>query len=1355
MIINHFSTLRGDMDVSNRLEFWLNGKRRLVVNPDPTQNIIEYVRSEGLTGTKLGCSEGGCGACTVTLSEWNSSTQKPKFYAVNGCITPIIAIEGKHIETVEGIGNSSLPHAAQERIAKFHGSQCGFCTPGIVMSLYATLRETEGQPTREQLSTAFDGNLCRCTGYKPIIDAADTFAVDGSKPVGCGAAPDGCCKSNMNGTSNGPCSTEKGENGCDRSQGCCKSQPVANGCGSSGSECCESTPNGLPLRQYPHSERIFPPALKKYESKFLRLEASNGSIWYRPRTLEELRLILQKHGDVHYVAGASEFQIEAKIKGDEHPVCVFLHDIKDLQGFFEESDKYSFGGNIRLSELEEHLANSGDQVAQAINEQLKYFAGRQIRNVATPAGNIVTASPIADLNPVFTALNAELTVVLADGGTKQIQMGDFSNPFWTGYRKTVLPKGCIITKISIPKATEGETIRSFKQAKRKDDDISIVTACMRCAVSDGVVTECAIAYGGVAPFTVLTGNDLVGSQVSDLQSNGLKLLEAQFKLPYNVPGGMAKYRRSLILSFFYKFVQSLLPSSVADRAALAEVTRKHPIGVRDLRNPYEQEILGKSNMHVSAMKQVTGEALYVDDIPAFRNELHAVQVLSTRAAAKVTKIDWSGALDLPGVEGVVDYQDVPGSNRWGTFVKLGPDTLFVEDGICNYVGDCIGLVVASSREIAEKAARKVRVEYESVGEPIITIEQAIEKESYFDLRPLVEKDDAKAALASSKYVFEGTARTGAQEHFYLEPQGALVIPQDNDEYIIYCSTQNPNETQLVASSALALPANRVISRVKRLGGGFGGKETRSVHYSTLAAIAAHKFRRPVRLILSRQEDMLQAGQRHPSLAKWKVGLDENLKFTALDVDLYFNAGYSLDLSKGVMDRGVLHVDNCYDFGAVRACAWPCRTNLASNTAFRGFGGPQGMFVAEAIIYEVSNALGIAPEELRARNYYPLTGGVTHYKQKLGEDFTVPIMAEKLLSDVDYPTLRKEVEQFNATSKWIKRGLASVPTKFGVSFGVKFLNQAGALVHIYEDGSVLLAHGGTEMGQGLHTKMTMIAAHELGVPVENVYINETSTETVANASPTAASASSDLNGGAIKNACDQINARLQPYREKLGPGATMREIAHACYFDRVNLSANGYYRTPDINYVFGDPNPGPAFSYYTQGVAVVMVEANTLTGDWANLRTDILMDIGRPINQAIDYGQIEGAFVQGQGLFTIEESLWNANGALITRGPGAYKIPGFRDIPQHFNVSHLQDRSFEHLKTIHGSKGIGEPPLFLGSAVLFALLDALKSARSSRGLKMLKGVNAPITTESIRNAAGDELATLAEVDKVGVPFSRRS
>ena len=393
--------------------------------------------------------------------------------------------------------------------------------------------------------------------------------------------------------------------------------------------------------------------------------------------------------------------------------------------------------------------------------------------------------------------------------------------------------------------------------------------------------------------------------------------------------------------------------------------------------------------------------------------------------------------------------------------------------------------------------------------------------------------------------------------------------------------------------------------------------------------------------------------------------------------------------------------------------------------------------------EIADRLDIPVETLREINFYN-PNEETHFNQAL-KDWHVPLMYRQILSESNYAMRRRAVEQFNRDHKWKKRGLAIIPTKFGISFTAIFLNQAGALVHIYHDGSVLVAHGGTEMGQGLHTKMTMIAAEALGVPLANVYISETATNTVANTSSTAASASSDLNGYAIFNACEQLNGRLQPYREKLGPDATMKEIAHAAYFDRVNLSANGFYKTPDIGYVWG-PNTGQMYFYFTQGVATAEVEIDTLTGDWTALRADVKMDVGRSINPSIDYGQIEGAFIQGQGLFTTEESLWNrADGTLFTRGPGTYKIPGFRDIPQEFNVSLLKDVEWENLRTIQRSRGVGEPPLFMGSSVFFAIRDALKAARKQYGENEVLSLQSPATPERIRVSCVDPIVKRAHVE----------
>ena len=536
-------------------------------------------------------------------------------------------------------------------------------------------------------------------------------------------------------------------------------------------------------------------------------------------------------------------------------------------------------------------------------------------------------------------------------------------------------------------------------------------------------------------------------------------------------------------------------------------------------------------------------------------------------------------------------------------------------------------------------------------------------------------------------------------------------------------------------------SNKVVSRVKRIGGGFGGKETRSVQLASICALAATKTRRPVRCMLNRDEDIAVSGQRHPFLCKWKVGVTKTGKLLALDADVFSNGGFSLDLSGGVLDRSVTHIDNVYKIPNAHVRGRICKTNTVSNTAFRGFGGPQGLFFAECFMEEIADRLDIPVEQLREMNLYK-PGDLTHFNQEL-KDWHVPLMYKQVMEESSYKERRKAVDDYNRKHKWSKRGLSIIPTKFGISFGAVFLNQAGALVHVYRDGSVLVAHGGVEMGQGLHTKMTMIAAEALQVPQSSVFISETATNTVPNTSATAASAGSDLNGYAVFNACQQINERLQPYREKM-PNANLGELAHAAWFDRVNLSAQGFYRTPDIGYVWGE-NTGQLYFYFTQGVTAAEVQIDTLTGDWTPLRADIKMDVGHSINPSVDYGQIEGAFIQGQGLFTTEESLWHrASGQVVTKGPGNYKIPGARDIPQQFNVSLLKDVTWENLRTIQRSRGVGEPPLFMGSAVFFAIRDALKAARREWGVHEVLNLRSPATPERIRVSCADPIIEKARV-----------
>lgn len=1311
------------------LRFYLNGTKVVLDSADPEITLLQYLRGIGLTGTKLGCAEGGCGACTVVVSYLNPTTKQLYHASVNACLAPLISVDGKHVITIEGIGNVKNPHPAQQRIAVANGSQCGFCTPGIVMSLYALLRNNP-TPSEHIVEEAFDGNLCRCTGYRPILDAAHTFTTP----------PTVCCKSStISGTG---CCMEK----MDSSAGCCKNSTVAN------DENGDNLPK-FPSPQFvpynPETELIFPPALKKQELRPLAF-GNKRKRWYRPITLDQLLKIKSANPSAKIIGGSTETQIEVKFKAMRYADSVYIGDIPELRQYSFKADYLELGANVSLTDLEsicdealERYGPSRGQPFKAIKKQLRYFAGRQIRNVASPAGNLATASPISDLNPVLVATN---TVILAKSLGKDTMIP--MNEFFKGYRSTALPPDAVIASLHIPVVQEkGEYVRAYKQSKRKDDDIAIVNAALRVALSpSNDITSVSLIFGGLAPMTVSAKNAeayLVGKKFTNpttLEST-MGALEQDFDLRFGVPGGMATYRKSLALGFFYRFYHEVLSeievkSSDIDEDVIAEIERAISTGKKDHKASvaYESDILGKASPHVAALKQATGEAQYTDDIPPARNELYGCLVMSTKAHAKILGVDVTKALDIPGVYDFVDHNDLPNpeANWWG---QPNPDDVFFAVDKVTSAGQPIGMILANSAKIAEEGARAVKVEYEDL-HPILTIEEAIEADSFFEYCRFIKNGDTEAAFKDADYIFTGESRIGGQEHFYLETQACVAIPKPEDgEMEIWSGTQNPTETQTYIAQVTGVAANKIVSRVKRLGGGFGGKESRSVQLAGICATAAAKTRRPVRCMLNRDEDIAVSGQRHPFLCCWKVGVTKKGKLLALDADIFANGGHTQDLSGAVLERALSHIDNVYNIPNVNVRGRICKTNTVSNTAFRGFGGPQGLFFAECYISEIADHLDIPAEELRMMNMYK-PGEKTHFKQEL-KDWHVPLMYNQVLEESSYKERRKAVEEYNKTHKWSKRGMAIVPTKFGISFTAVFLNQAGALVHIYHDGSVLVAHGGVEMGQGLHTKMTMIAAEALKVPQSSVFIAETATNTVANTSPTAASASSDLNGYAIFNACQQLNERLQTYREKM-PNATMKELAHAAYFDRVNLSAQGYYRTPDIGYVWGE-NKGQMFFYFTQGVTAAEVQIDTLTGDWTPLRVDIKMDVGRSINPGLDYGQIEGAFVQGQGLFTTEESLWHrASGQIATKGPGNYKIPGFRDIPQVFNVSLLKDVEWENLRTIQRSRGVGEPPLFMGSAVFFAIRDALKEARAQWGVKDVLSLRSPATPERIRVSCADPI-----------------
>ncbi|BGP19006.1 hypothetical protein JCM10213v2_007086 [Rhodosporidiobolus nylandii] len=1449
-----------DAIASSTLTFWLNGvKIELDGNTiDPDTTLLSFIRSQpNLTGTKLGCGEGGCGACTVCVQSIEPLTGRVQHLAINACLAPLVSVEGKHVITVEALGDSDNPHPLQERMWKLSGSQCGFCTPGIIMSVYCLLREAayKGALAVEdvELKGVLDGNLCRCTGYAPIFQAVKSFVgqylapkaniPDGSPstlkldtlvvpfnffssgitqedaPTACCGNPDGCGKistdvalpvpSELEAGSKAPIDPLGGATGRtapispsaqDPSSSALVHPPASStvehskpkGCGRA--DCCQLGGSGgkkevsAPTAAFPRfdfkpyrpgTELILPPALRKHSPRPLKFGNAERT-WYRPTTLAQLIELRAALPESKLIGGSSEVQIEVGIKGAAYAASIYIAEIPELGGFElpqMDSDEpvFRFGANFNLSGLEKVVSDLVEELPRevsgrlkAVKEQLRYFAGLQIRNAASVGGNIATASPISDLNPVWVACGAVLTVVSPSNSLTPYRLG--MTDFFTGYRQTALPRDAIILSVELPlfkpkEDGEREVVRAYKQAKRRDDDIAIVTSCMRIRVrADGKVKEAKIAFGGMAPYTITakqTESFLRDQPTTSATLNtALDLLASEFALPYTVPGGMPSYRRTLVLSFFFKFFVEVASQMGVQLDGIRtrdvkEVTepihRALSSATRDNSTPYAQDIVGTQVPHVSGLKHSTGEAIYVDDMPSYANEAYLALVLSTKAHAKLLSVDPSAALELPGVISYIDANDLPSekANVWGSAAQ---DEHFFAPGVVTCHGQIIGAIVAKTKLQAQKAARAVKVEYEELPR-VLTIEEAIAANSFHEMydRRMVrlEKGDSiSEALAASEYMLEGTTRMGGQEHHYLETMTALAVPKlESGEMELFASTQALTDTQRWVAQVTGVPRNRIVARSKRLGGGFGGKETRTAMLSAVCAVAAKKLRRPIRCALDRDVDIKTSGQRHPFLVNWKVGFTKEGKITALDADFYANGGYSLDISGGVADRAIAHATNSYFVPNVDVRAKIAKTHTVSNTAYRGFGGPQGMLVAENYVEAIATHLQLDIDEVRRINLFKGDIDETHYFQKM-KDFHVPRLLEECAANAEYERRKKEVEVFNKEHRYRKRGIALLPTTFGLAFGVRAMNQGSALVSIYMDGSVLVAHGGTEMGQGLYTKCLQIAAEELKVPLEAVHTAESATNTVPNTVPTAASAGSDLNGYAVLNACRELNTRLAPYREKLGPEASLSALAAAAWGDRVLLSATGFHATPNLGYVWNvQERTGDLFHYYTQGAACSEVELDVLTGDHTVLRTDIVMDVGRSINPAIDYGQVEGAFLQGYGWGTLEESLWLQSGAMFTTGPGAYKLPGFADIPQQLNVKLLRDAEWPNLGSVHSSKGVGEPPFFLGMCPSFALRHALKSAREDAGYEKtdIQEFRFPLTSERLRMAAGDHLAKKGAVN----------
>lgn len=749
--------------------------------------------------------------------------------------------------------------------------------------------------------------------------------------------------------------------------------------------------------------------------------------------------------------------------------------------------------------------------------------------------------------------------------------------------------------------------------------------------------------------------------------------------------------------------------------------------------------VGKSVKHESADKHVSGEAVYVDDRLEFPNQLHVYARMSDRAHARVTKIDVSPCYNIPGVAIAITHKDVPGLLDIGA---VAPGDPLLADGLVQYVGQVVIAVAADTHENARKGAMAAIIEYEDL-EPVLDVVEALRKKHFVLDSHQHKIGDSVGQLASAPRRLQGSLHIGGQEHFYLETQISSVMPTEDGGMIVYTSTQNATEVQKLVAEVLGVPMHKIVIDMRRMGGGFGGKETQAASPACLCAVIAHLTKRPTKMRLPRVEDMQMTGKRHPFYVEYDVGFDDDGLLHGIEIELAGNCGYSPDLSNSIVDRAMFHSDNAYFLGNATVNGHRCKTNTASNTAYRGFGGPQGMVAIEQIMDHIARDLGKDPLEVRKLNYYGKTErNVTHYHQTV-EHNVIHEMTAELEASSDYAKRRLEILEFNKKSPVLKKGLALTPVKFGISFTATFLNQAGALIHIYTDGSIHLNHGGTEMGQGLNTKVAQIVAEVLQVDIARIQITATNTDKVPNTSPTAASSGADLNGMAAKNAAETIKARLVDFlvREyRVTPEdvefsnsqvrvrdqyLSFEEMIQKAYFGQISLSSTGFYRTPKIFYDRAKA-AGRPFYYFAYGAACIEVLVDTLTGEYKFLRGDILHDVGDSLNPALDIGQVEGAFVQGMGWLTMEELVWNAKGKLMTNGPASYKIPAIADMPLDLRVKLVENRKNPE-DTVFHSKAVGEPPFMLGIAAWCAIKDAVASLADYRVQPL---IDAPATPERV-------------------------
>ena len=1258
------------MSIRDVIRFVHDGCIREISSVDPTLTVLRYLREHAhRTGTKEGCSEGDCGACTVAIGELDGD--HVRYRAVNACIQFLPTLDGKILLTIEDLKSATgALHPVQRAMVDHHASQCGFCTPGFVMSLFA-LHKENARPSVKDIDTALAGNLCRCTGYGPIKAAALSMSV----------APD-------------------------------RSAPA-------------------------EKESAYVSLLRKIQNDDMVAIEQGNRRYFAPRTVEELADVLSAYPDATLLAGGTDVGLWVTKQHRWLGTVVYLGRVDALNRVEDQGDAVEIGAAVTYTDAYDALAS----LHPDLGELMRRLGSRQIRNLGTVVGNIANGSPIGDSPPALIALGATLRL-RKRSGVREIPIEEF----FIDYNVQDLHRGEFIESVRVRKLDERDRFRVYKLSKRYDQDISAVCGAFRIRLNGDTVEEARICFGGMATTpkrataceALLAGKRWTEQSVAAAQ----RALRDCYQ-PLSDMRGSAPYRSNAAVNLLFKFFLETGRQAGQTRVFDHSPVSAGAIWPPDTDGREGERIEGDVRTrfaHDSARKHVTGEAAYVDDMPEPARTRHLRPVLSTHARARIAGIDMEAARAVAGVVHILTEADIPGPNDFG-HARLGDDRVLSCRRV-DYVGQVVCVVVAETIDAAQEAAGKVRIDYEDET-PIVTTDQAVERQSFLAEPRSISTGGCAEALSRAPRRLKGRVATGAQEHFYLEGQIALAVPKEDGDVYLYSSTQDPTAVQNLVARVLGKPANAVTVEVRRMGGAFGGKETQATQFAAIAALAALKTGCPAKMRLDRDDDMKITGKRHAFESGYEVGFDDDGRIHALSVDMAMCCGHSEDQSPYILHRALHHLDNSYYLEHTDFVGRLCKTNIASACAFRGFGTPQALVVTERVIDGIAFELGKDPLEIRKVNLYGVGernitpfGGIVH------DNLLHELLAE-LETSSHYAERRAKIRRFNRESDWIKKGIALVPIKYGISFGGDTLEQAGALLHVYQDGSIHLNHGGTEMGQGLFVKCAQIVAHELQVDCARIKISGTATDKVPNTTATAASCGTDFNGMAVQAAAREIRRRLTrfasehysigesqieflPNRVRVGNQTMLWEtLVQEAYVNRISLSATGYYRTPRSEY---DPNRkvGNAHRYHAYGACCSEVVIDTLTGEYRVVRVDILHDVGRSINPAIDYGQLEGGFIQGMGWLTCEEVVWDTNGILRTHAPSTYKIPTAGDRPADLRMK-LVDWSENRVESVHGSKAIGEPPLTLAVAVFCALTDAVASAGD---YKVFPELDAPATPERV-------------------------